>query len=365
MEQTLGHVTQTLNLKRFLAAQAGVEAHWFEVPFRPDELLFHLPPVSLNWSLRGSLYVRQLLCNSDLESLDALFVHTLTIGLLATDVYRRVPAIISMDATPMNFDLLAEPYGHRRLPPPVERLKQRFARRAFEEADSLVATSEWTKQSLVDDYDVAPERVTVVAPGIDLELFSACESRRNERVRILFVGADFRRKGGDVLLNIFRRRLRPRAELHIVTNADLTPEDDIFVYRSLTPNCESLLDLYRTADIFALPTAGDCLAVALCEAMASSLPVVTTSVGAHAEVVQQGVNGFIVDDSDSLGDALEQLVEDERLRRQMGAAARSLAAERFDASKNATTLLDLLRRAAGGTSVRSPEALVAANGERS
>jgi glycosyltransferase involved in cell wall biosynthesis len=111
-----------------------------------------------------------------------------------------------------------------------------------------------------------------------------------------------------------------------------------------------LIDLFKDADVFALPTRADCLAVVLGEAMAASLPIVTTSVGAHGEAVEDGRNGFIVEpgDSDSLCEALERLVDDAELRRSMGQQARALAEERFDAKRNALKVVELMQSVAGG-----------------
>jgi glycosyltransferase involved in cell wall biosynthesis len=79
------------------------------------------------------------------------------------------------------------------------------------------------------------------------------------------------------------------------------------------------------------------------EAMAASLPVITTDVGAHAEAIEDGYNGFIVrDDKASLGDALEMLVDDHALRQRMGEAGRARAEDRFDTAKNARELVDFL-----------------------
>ena len=84
----------------------------------------------------------------------------------------------------------------------------------------FVAWSNWAKQSFVDDYGCREEDVTVIPPGVDIGHFSDAE-RDNELPRILFVGGDFERKGGDLLLKIFRERLRNKAELILVTRADM------------------------------------------------------------------------------------------------------------------------------------------------
>ncbi len=348
IEQTLGHVTHGQNLRRLLAGEPDLETHWLDVPFRPSASVYRLPPFSLNWSLRGGLFVRRGLMADGWRELDAAFLHTLTIALLATPYYQRVPTVISVDATPAQIDALGDGYAHRRQPGPVETLKHALVRRALSQARAYVSWSEWAKTSLVDDYGVPADRVLVATPGTDVDLFRKTAERRPGPPRILFVGGDFVRKGGDVLLKAFRERLRGRAELHLVTGHAVAAEEGVFHYPGLTANSEPLVELFRQADVFALPTRADCLAVVLGEAKAASLPIVTTGVGAHAEAVEDGRTGFVVppDDDEALGDALVHLVEDEALRREMSERARADAEERFDARKNARRVIELMRSVA-------------------
>jgi glycosyltransferase involved in cell wall biosynthesis len=279
------------------------------------------------------------------RDLDELFVHTLTVSLFASGAYDRVPTVMSTDATPINLDSVAAAYSHRKMPRPVELLKVQLLRRVLAKARAYVAWSEWARDSLVEDYGVDAGKVEVITPGTDLGLFGwQKQPRSTGKVRILFVGGDFERKGGDLLLRVLRERLRGKAELHLVTGADVPEAEDVHVYRGLTANSEPLLELFRSADIFALPTRADCLALVLGEAMASSLPIVTTSVGAHGEAVKDGETGFVVppDDLLALGDALVNLVQNPSTRCQMGQAGRQLAEERFDARINAKRILDLM-----------------------
>jgi glycosyltransferase involved in cell wall biosynthesis len=82
---------------------------------------------------------------------------------------------------------------------------------------------------------------------------------------------------------------------------------------------------YAVADVFCLPSLYDTFGVVIVEAMASGLPIVTTShVGAVADLVRDGVNGRVVQPGDvtGLAQALAQLVSDDTLRKRMGECAR-------------------------------------------
>jgi glycosyltransferase involved in cell wall biosynthesis len=307
-----------------------------------------VPILGKSYALRGNVRARRAIAAADREKpLDALFVHTSMVALLSGDHIGRTPTVLSLDATPLNYDELATWYGHKVGNVAVERAKLLVHRAIMRRARKFTAWSEWTKGSLVRDYGVDPSLITVIPPGTTLSNFpdpSTRGPRRPGQLRLLFVGGDFVRKGGDLLLEVFRRHLRSSCELHLVTAADVASGDGVHVHRGVKPHSPELLALYADADVFVLPTRGDCLAVVLGEAMASSLPIVTTRVGAHAEAVKDGESGFVidVDDAHALRNSLERLAGDPNLCARMGRCSRRLGEERFDMNKNANQIADLL-----------------------
>jgi glycosyltransferase involved in cell wall biosynthesis len=370
LEYSLGHVTHAENLKRALADDGGVRPTYVDLPFDGGGAITggwtRLPGVRSNWSLRASIGAYRAL-RGGAKGLDALFFHTQVTSLLSAGLMRRTPSVVSLDATPIQFDALGSHYGHATSgSSAVEDLKKRLNRRALAAAKEIVAWSEWAKRSLVADYGVPAENVVVIPPGIDAARWDLSARRaarversdRGEPVNILFVGADFKRKGGDTLLEAFRSLPRTgpaavRAHLHIVTKTENLGDDvengadpRVTVYRGLTPNAECLRALYADADLFAFPTRADCLPLAVMEALAAGLPVVTTDVAALPEAVTHDVNGWIVpaDDRAALTAALTRLSADPDLRRRLADAARVTGRERFDAATNYRRLVETVKR---------------------
>jgi glycosyltransferase involved in cell wall biosynthesis len=109
------------------------------------------------------------------------------------------------------------------------------------------------------------------------------------------------------------------------------------------------LALYRDADIFVLPTRADLHSIAGLEAMAMGLPVISTTVGGIIDIYINDHNGLTipVDDEGALAEALRKLVYDPELRRRLGANARKTVEEKFDLEKNARTIVEYLKQAAG------------------
>ncbi len=334
MEQTLGSITHYLNLRREEAVAGEVRPRWLPVEFE------HGP---LPWAFTGSLIARRAITPL-LDEVDGLFFHTTTIAMLSADHFRKKPAVLSSDGTPLNKRGMREAYGLRPEGRFAERAKRALYRRIFERAAGFVAWSNWTKASYVEDYGCPDSSVAVIPPGIDLTDFVPGD-RAHEIPRILFVGGDFKRKGGDLLLEVFRARLRGHATLVLVTR-DLVPDEPgVTVYRNVSANSLKLRELYATCDVFALPTRADCYSLVCMEALAAGMPLVTTRVGGLSDMVKEGETGHVVarDDAAALGDALEALVVDRAMRNRMAKSCRAEAERRFDARTNARLLFDFVR----------------------
>ncbi len=333
MEQTLGSVTHYLNLRREESAEFGGQ-HWLPIDFQSSKL---------PWTVTGSWAARKAL-KQVLSDVDGVFMHTTTLAPLCIDYFGRVPIVLSTDATPFNKRMMRADYGLKPEGMAAERAKRALYRQLFSRAAGFVAWSNWAKASFVNDYGCRPEDVAVIPPGIDLGRFVAGE-RQNELPRILFVGGDFVRKGGDLLLEVFRRRLKGRAELEIVTRDPVATEAGVRVHHNVHANSEQLASLYRNSDVFVLPTRADCYSIVCMEALAAGLPIVTTNVGGIPDVVKEGETGHLIntDDAQALGDVLERLVTDRALRATMGDKGRSDALERFGARDNARKLFAFVR----------------------
>jgi glycosyltransferase involved in cell wall biosynthesis len=242
-------------------------------------------------------------------------------------------------------------YGHRAAGEGfLDRKKFQMNQRAMQAAEALIAWSEWTKRSLVDDYGVAASRVRVLAPGAADAFFELGRQRiagaepQAGPVRVLFVGGDWERKGGPILLEALAGLPAESWRLDVVTRAEVASRPGVVVHRNVGPNSPELLKLFATADLFVLPSLGECLAVVLMEATAAALPVITTDVGALSEAVRPGETGLVVPPrtTEALREALRVLIDDAEMRRAMGRAAHMFALERFVATKNNQQILQLL-----------------------
>jgi glycosyltransferase involved in cell wall biosynthesis len=357
LEQSLGHITHTKNLLANVTLDPEVHAHWGLIDFEATGIAGRIPVYRSNWTVRAGMRARREVARMNRQTrLDALLFHTQVPAVLAQSWLRKIPGIVSLDATPLQYDELGAFYKHEQGPAWLENWKWRLNRDCFKSARRLVAWAEWTRHGLVRDYEVPADKITVIPPGVNVREWRRPTPRgpHGDPVKILFVGGDLERKGGLQLLEAFRALRHMGLELHLVTKDRRAPEPGVFIYNNLQANSQPLKDLYHTCDIFALPTFGDCLPMVLSEAGATGMAIISTDVAGIPEIVRNGKTGLTVPigDTASLTQALRELATNPDLRMTLGENAIAHVTRHYDAPTNAALLLDLLKAEADAARVK-------------
>jgi glycosyltransferase involved in cell wall biosynthesis len=189
--------------------------------------------------------------------------------------------------------------------------------------------SAWLADSFVRDFGVSHKKVYPVGAGINLPRINSTANNDPSRPKILFVGKDFRRKGGFTLLEAFhyvRKKIR-NAELVIAGPHLEKPPEGVtcvgYIDKRSDSGIDKLLNLYSSASIFVLPSLYEPFGIAFAEAMAHRLPCIGTHNCAMPEIIDNGENGYLVDANNSrqLSQRIISLLEDEPLREQMAESA--------------------------------------------
>src|SRR5947209_2291744 len=133
MEQTLGHVTHSQNLHRAVAQRSDLLATWLPISFEVMGGARYVPMLRSNWSIRASWRARRALGAAlGTAPLEALLFHTQVTSLFSVGLMQRYPSVISLDATPINYDSVGLGYGHRAAGDGfLDRRKYELNRRAF------------------------------------------------------------------------------------------------------------------------------------------------------------------------------------------------------------------------------------------
>jgi glycosyltransferase involved in cell wall biosynthesis len=308
---------------------------------RGARLLLHRRYAYHNCLLVAKRHARMIATQLAAHSFDLIVapVAATEIAFLETEI----PIILVEDATyGLLIDYNAE-YAHL-----LERSKRELhiiERRALEKASAVVSSSSWATQSAIDDYQTDARKVHVVPFGANFEMPPDAElirqRQRSGRCRLLFVGANWQQKGGDIAFETLLQleQLGIEAELIIcgcVPPPDLThPRIRVipFLDKQKPAEREKLEQLYMQADFALLPTRNECFSIALCEATAYGLPVITTRTGGLGELVTEGKNGLLLP-YDARGDAyatqIAELYRDEQRYHSFVRASRTAFEERLN-----------------------------------
>ncbi|WP_435186680.1 glycosyltransferase family 4 protein [Halobellus sp. EA9] len=215
---------------------------------------------------------------------------------------------------------------------------------------------------------VKPENVTAIPYGVDTDTFTPEIPHRSVRERydlsanqvVLYSSPLIPRKGFD----------------HLVRAADILVnekgnDDILFVIKSrfyedeyltelremrrdygLTNNLkliindipfEDLKSMYVASDVYVQPSLQDPCPTSLLEPMSCGQPLVGSDIGGISQMIEDGVNGYLVKPGDerTLASAIDKILSDPGLRQSMGQKSREIAVERFDWNKIATRHLQV------------------------
>lgn len=207
-----------------------------------------------------------------------------------------------------------------------------YTRMALRRAAAVTAVSAFTAQLVREDLCFAGP-IEVIPNGVDVMRFRPADGpARDGPLRVLFSGNLKRHKGAHLLPEI-ARLAGPDVEIHYTTGARAGVADPRWA--GLQPvgrvPHEDMPALYRRFDVLLLPTVREGMSLALLEAMASGLAVVASAVASNAELVAEGVGGFLCPprEPEAYATALRRLAADRELARRMGAHNRRVVEERY------------------------------------
>jgi glycosyltransferase involved in cell wall biosynthesis len=304
----------------------------------PRQLINILLSIHLNrrvWRQRSYKHpagfrIRSRLAASHLASLGGKADLALQVGVLFDARWNNIP-LPSVIYTDYTAQLSARRPDAGRSPfTPGERAAWiELERQAFERAAHICTRGQLVRDSVLNDYGIPPERVTAIGGGANFaELPPVNEPAAGEAPTALFIGKEFYRKGGDLLLTAFSqvRAIIPQAQLRLLTGDDIPPGlplEGVEIFRP-TWDREAIAALYRHADLFVLPSRLETWGDVLLEAMAYGLPCIGVVGQAMQEIIEDGQTGLLVppEDPGALASAMSRLLGNASLRRQWGCAAR-------------------------------------------
>lgn len=166
--------------------------------------------------------------------------------------------------------------------------------------------------------------------SFDLDMFIPSPRRNDSLIKILFIGGDFERKGGDILLDWFIAQHHPNLQLTMVTRHPVKDIAGVIVEANVQYGQPKHIELYREHDILVLPTKCDSYPSVLGEAACAGLAILTTrnALGAP-EIIEQGRNGYICDTQEDVLKQLNCLIQEKALIEDMKQKSRKIMEEKF------------------------------------
>ncbi len=232
------------------------------------------------------------------------------------------PLILHVHAT--SFDISA---GQT----PDERI-YKIEKDAFEQADQIIAVSGFTKDMIVNRYGISPEKISVVHNGVEIEEFSgnttasrfALLKEQGYKI-VLFVGRITMQKGPDYFLQAAAKVLKYNQKVYFIIAGSGDMENQIIrqsaslgisdkVLFAGFSRGQDLLDLYRLADLYVMPSVSEPFGITPLEAVASGTPVLISKQSGVSEVLSHALKADFWD-IDDIADKILSVVANDALGR--------------------------------------------------
>lgn len=215
----------------------------------------------------------------------------------------------------------------------------------LKKACAVIYSSVWAARSAIEDYGVDPRKIHVVPFGANLDEPPSREvalaRKKSEQCKLLFLGVDWNRKGGEIAFETLLEleKLGIEAELNVCgcTSTEGVTHGRMKVIPFLDKNDEKqrkeLDRLLLSVDFLLVPTRAEAYGLVFCEASAFGLPIIATDTGGVSEIVKDGENGYLLPyeaRGEAYAEVIARLYRDDERYAQLVRASRAAFEERLN-----------------------------------
>lgn len=199
-------------------------------------------------------------------------------------------------------------------------------RAALNRCSLVIYSSEWAAQAALEHYQIHPSKVRVVPFGANIncdrelnDIKTILETRSSHTCKLLFVGEDWHRKGGDIAIRIAEKLNRSglNTELTIVGCNSSSIDEPLpsfvkfwgYISKSTQEGADKLDKLFSESHFLILPTRADCTPNSIPEANSFGIPCITTNVGGIPTMVSNNLNGQVFSKNASINEYCSYILD--------------------------------------------------------
>ncbi|MBD2434058.1 MULTISPECIES: glycosyltransferase family 4 protein [Fischerella] len=178
---------------------------------------------------------------------------------------------------------------------------------ALDRSKLVIFLSDWAAENAIKIYGIQPSKVRVVPWGANIEcnrtyedIHNIVESKDTRYCRLLFIGVDWLRKGGDTAVEVAKELNEIGLKTELIVVGSEPPISETFpnyvkflgfINKYTTEGIKQINELFCTSHFLIVPSRAETYGHVFCEANSFGLPSLATNVGGIPTIIKDGVNG--------------------------------------------------------------------------
>jgi alpha-maltose-1-phosphate synthase len=200
----------------------------------------------------------------------------------------------------------------------------------------IFTMSEYLRQSFINDYEISSERVFNIGAGMNFYIPEEMPKKHDHKnINIIFIGIDFERKGGYILLDAFQKITQKYKSvvLHIIgpKNIGILSNSNVIFHGFFDKNDPNFKEILRQGDIGILPSLYEPFGISMLETMAYGMPGIAPNEYAFPDMIVHNKTGLLIDyvSSENIYNAIEYYLSNQDKMRQHGIDARKYVLDNY------------------------------------
>ena len=193
----------------------------------------------------------------------------------------------------------------------------KYEKNLLDSSFKIIYCSNWIKELAIKIYDVDSSKIEVVELGANIPSpNNYCINNYTDICKLLFIGKDWERKGGDMMLEIYEILKNDNFPCSLTIIGSGNKEIDIndshftvypFLDKTNPTDLEKLCNILSESHFLVLPTKFDAFGIVFCEASAYGVPSISADVGGVSQAIKEGKNGYLLPSDATVTDYAEKI----------------------------------------------------------